>query len=86
MSQDNDVQLIAEAYAALSKIPLHSNRRMAALWYIRARVGTDIRHYLDGVAIDAVNRCSTSPTPPSTPTAGGTEATPSGTPGTAGRE
>ena len=79
MSEDNDVQLIAEAYAALSKIPLHSNRRKAALWYIGARVGTDIRHYLDGVAIDAVNRCSTSPKPT-------TEATPSGTPGTAGRE
>jgi len=54
--EDKDVQHMGEALAAMNAIPVHSNRRAAALHWLMSRVSTDIRHAIDAANIEAVDR------------------------------
>lgn len=48
-----DMKNLADAHAALSRIPAHGRRRSAALYYLADRVATEIKHELDMAQVEA---------------------------------
>lgn len=54
MEEDRDIDRMADAFAALTAIPVDSGRRQAALDWVHARIQTDIKHELDRRSVQYV--------------------------------